>query len=56
MADNLLSPKSELLLKASRHQLCDRIQLDNCILLDSLQETQVLTREEAEVIQVGLLI
>ena len=47
-----LSPGYELVLKAYRQPLCDRIHLENCILLDNLQSTQVLTREEAEVIQV----
>ena len=52
MADPLLSPGAELLLKAYRQPLCDRIHLDTCILLDSLQSTGILTNEEAQAIQV----
>ena len=48
----LLSPKVELLLKANRQHLCDRIHLDRSTLLDELLSAEVITWQEAETIKV----
>ena len=54
MADPLLSPKAELLLKAHRQPLCKSVHLDRSILLDELQTAEVITFHEADTIKVSL--
>ena len=51
----LLSPGSELLLKAYRKELCNRIHLDSSDLLDGLQTVKVLTFNEVQAIKVNFL-
>ena len=52
---HLLSPGSELLLKAYRKELCKRIDLDASDLLNGLQTVKVLTFKEAQTIKVNFL-
>ena len=53
MEASLLSPRSELLLKANKQHLCDKIHLDSSNLLaDSLAEA-VFTEPQVQSIRVG---
>ena len=53
MDDSLLSPGAELVLKANRQPLTQRINLETSF-LDSLQSADVFTHEENNLIQVSL--
>ena len=56
MADSMLSPETELLLKVNKLQLCRRIDLEESSVMDQLQAAEVVSFEQAQSIQVGKVI